>query len=368
MERTILIFDAIDPQVATLLDAQLSQWEQSGARTCTVRINSPGGSWMAGQLMRARMLQSKLVITTVNEGLVGSAATLVFAGGTKRQSQAHAKFMMHQVSAEVGGNVKALEQALNAQKALNRSTAEMYAAASTKKTEEWEQMMEAETWLSADEARAMGFVTEVLPAQSGVAAPEATMAAADMHRYYMSLIPQTAEMKLEDVKNALAKAGVKLADNATEADVLAALEKVQNQAPAAPAAKPATPPAEDEDELTRLRRENQQLKAQQTNDLDARATELVTNAVNLGKITASQKDGFLALAKTDYTNTASILAGMQARTSVAGAANGAAANGAANARNDWGFKEWSQKDSAGLLKMKQTEPEKYNALLTAYTG
>lgn len=363
MERTILIYDAIEPWTAAQLDEQLGALEASGARTCTIRINSLGGNWNAGQLMRARILQSKLTITTVNDGVVGSAATLPFAAGTVRQSQAHAKFMMHQVAGGVEGNVKKLEQAINAQKALNRSTAEMYAAASTKKTEEWEQLMEAETWMSAEDAQACGFVTAVLPAQSGVAAPDASMAAADVHQYYMSLIPKVIEMKLEDVKNSLAKAGIQVPSNASEADVLALLEKLQNKATA-----PATPPAgQDSDEVTQLKAKLKKLEDDQKTDQEQRVEAELTNAVNLGKITASQKDTFRVLLGADFTNTAKILGEMPARKSVASTTNTQTGN-AAEARNDWDFGKWSKEDSAGLLKMKQSEPERYTTLRNAYVG
>src|SRR5205823_3334252 len=100
MQREFKLFEQLEMWHVAQLDTFLSELEQAGARTATIRINSPGGSWMAGQRMRGAILGSKLKVTTVNEGLVGSAATLPFAAGTVRHSQPHAKFMMHQVSGE----------------------------------------------------------------------------------------------------------------------------------------------------------------------------------------------------------------------------------------------------------------------------
>jgi ATP-dependent protease ClpP protease subunit len=63
MEREILIFDVIEPNTAIMLDQRLNALAQSTARACTIRLNSPGGSWNAGQLMRSlyRILQEKVI-------------------------------------------------------------------------------------------------------------------------------------------------------------------------------------------------------------------------------------------------------------------------------------------------------------------
>ncbi|MDF7813617.1 ATP-dependent Clp protease proteolytic subunit [Hymenobacter sp. YC55] len=362
MQREFRLFEQIEMWHAAQLDTFLSELEASGARTATIRINSPGGSWMAGQKMRGYILASKLKVTTVNEGLVGSAATLPFAAGAVRQCQAHAKFMMHQVSGNVSGQVKDLKKALASQEALNRSTAEMYVVASTKTVEEWEQMMEAETWIGAEEAHQMEFCTEVLPAKPGQVAADASMAAADVHQYYMSLLPQQDEMKLDEVKNALATAGIKLADNATEADVLAAIAKLKNEAkqPDAPAAK-----AEDEIEIGKLKKQLKELEDARKGDQAQRIEEVVNSAVSAGKITAAQKPAYTALLGVDFTNTAKILGEMPGRQSVAHRVNGQAASSVAvtEARNDWDFDKWSKEDEKGLLAIKRNDPDKYQNLL-----
>ncbi|GGF22320.1 ATP-dependent Clp protease proteolytic subunit [Hymenobacter cavernae] len=359
MERELLIFEGIEMWHAANLDTFLSNLERSGARSCTIRLNSPGGSWLAGQTMRARILASKLTVTTVNEGLVGSACTLVFAAGNVRQAQAHAKFMMHQISGQVDGQIKEIKKVLAAQEALNRSTAEMYVAVSTKSVEEWEQMMEAETWLSAQEAKAIAFCTEVLPAKVGLVAPDASMSGTELHKFYMSLIPkQTEEMKLEEVRNALGKAGVKLADNATEADVLAAIEKLQNKA-----SEPVAAPKSEETELERLKRELQELKDSRANDTANQIEQLVNSAISSGKITATQKDTYTSLLKADFTNTSKILGDMPGRTSVAQRTNLIASTTGADSRNDWDFDKWSKEDERGLLDMKRNNPDKYQNLV-----
>ncbi|GAA4349867.1 hypothetical protein GCM10023185_06930 [Hymenobacter saemangeumensis] len=369
MQREFLLFQVIESHHAAQLDQFLSELEAAGARTATIRINSPGGSWNAGQLMQSRMMMSKVKLTTINEGLVGSAATLPFAAGNVRQCQPHAKFMMHQVANDLGPavNEEALNRALAAHKSLNRSTAEMYAAVSTKSADEWVEMMRKETWLSAEEAKAIGYCTEVLPAKAGLVAPEATMAVGALHGYYMSIISQSTEMKLDEVKNALRLAGVTLPDNATEAEALAAIGKLKNQTVEAVAAT-LKPTPEESDELKELRKELEQLKAGQASEQTRRIEETVNSAVSAGKITAAQKDTYKALLGADFTNTAKVLSEMPGRQSVAARTGAAAANGTGETRNDWDFAKWGKEDPKGLRDMRQNEPEKYQNLVNSYIG
>lgn len=367
MQREFLLFEVIEPYHAAMLDQFLSELESTGARTAVIRINSPGGSWNAGQLMQSRMAMSKVKLTTVNEGLVGSAATLPYAAGNVRQSQPHAKFMMHQVANNLGDmNEEALTKALAAHKSLNRSTAEMYAAVSTKSADEWVEMMRQETWLSAEEAKAIGYCTDVLPAKAGLVAPEATMAAGALHGYYMSLISQSTEMKLEEVKNALVKAGIKVADNATESEVLSAIEKLTNktQAPADESADK----SDDDSEMAKLRKELKEMRDGQASEQTRRIEETVNSAISAGKIPASMKDTYKAMLGSNFADTSKALSEMSARTGAAGRVNQLLANNAAGARNDWDFQKWGQEDPKGLKAMRQNEPDKYKNLIDAYVG
>ncbi|WP_044003042.1 Clp protease ClpP [Hymenobacter swuensis] len=365
MEREYRLFEQIEMWHAAHLDTFLSELEAAGVRTATIRINTPGGSWLAGQKMRTRLLNSKLTITCINEGLVGSAATLPYSAGKVRQCQPHAKFMMHQVSSAVEGQVKELKKAIAGQEALNRSTAEMYEAVSSKSADEWERMMEEETWLTAEQAKTIGFCTQCLPARAGMVAPDATMQVAELHTYYMSLIPNSApEMKLDEVKNALRTAGVTLPENATEADALAAIAKLQNQV----VAPEVTPKAEQgETELEKALKRIKQLEDDKVTGQTQRIEDVVNSAISSGRITAAQKDLYTSLAKSDYTNTAKLLGELPARVSVASRTNLAASAGGkasgADSRNDWDFEKWSKEDERGLLDIKRNDPDKYQNLL-----
>lgn len=367
MERELLLFSTIEPATVAQVDAWLGVLESGGARTGTLRINSPGGSWHAGQLIRSRMLMSKVAVTTVHEGLVGSAATLPYAAGKVRQCQPHAKFMMHQVSNDVGFvNETELTRALAAQQALNRSTAEMYAQASTATADDWAKMMATETWLTAEQAQANGFCTQVLAGSASLIAPEATLPAAEMHAYYMSLLTPNTEMKIDEVRNALKLAGVDLPATATEADALAAIGKLRNQA--APPSPAKTTGEDEDDELTKLRKRLDAMEQGRASEQASLIETTVNSAIGAGKITASQKDTYTSILKADFTNGCKVLDGMSGRTPLSRRTPEALKGQVDAARNDWDFQKWSKEDSAGLRALKQNDPDKYQNLLDAYTA
>jgi ATP-dependent protease ClpP protease subunit len=363
MERELLLFSTIELATVALVDAWLDALENAGARVGTVRINSLGGSWHAGQLIRSRVLMSKVAVTTVNEGVVGSAATLIYAAGKVRQCQPHAKFMMHRVSNDVGyTDEDGLTKALSAQRALNRSTAEMYADVTSVAADEWEKKMAAETWLKAGEAKEIGFCTQVLPGNAALVEPDAMMSGADLHGFYMSIITPQQEMKLEDVRNSLKLAGIDLPANATEADALAAIGKLKNQAAAQ------TPKEDEEDELTKLRKRVEAMEQGRAAEQGSLIETTVNSAIAAGKITASQKDTYTSILKADFTNGSKVLAEMSGRTPVSRRLPEQPKGQADAARNDWDFEKWSKEDSAGLRAMKSADPDKYQNLLDAYTS
>jgi ATP-dependent Clp protease protease subunit len=364
MERELLLFSTIEPATVAQVDAWLGALEAASARVGIVRINSLGGSWHAGQLIRSRLLMSKVGITTVNEGVVGSAATLIYAAGKVRQCQPHAKFMMHRVSNDVGyTDEDGLTKALGAQRALNRSTAEMYADVTSVAADEWEKKMAAETWLKADEAKEIGFCTQVLAGNAALVVPDATMSGADLHGFYMSILSPQKEMKLEDVRNSLKLAGIDLPANATEADALAAIGKLKNQA-----AGPTPKTDEEDDEMTKLRKRLDTLEQGRVSEQATLIEGTVNSAIAAGKITASQKDTYTSILKADFTNGSKVLAEMTGRTPLSRRLPEQPKGQVDATRNDWDFEKWSREDSAGLRAMKSADPDKYQNLLDAYTS
>ena len=64
----------------------------------TIYIRSVGGDLYAGLSALDPLLNSKIRITTVADGICASAATLILFGGSKRKMRKHAHVLIHQLS------------------------------------------------------------------------------------------------------------------------------------------------------------------------------------------------------------------------------------------------------------------------------
>lgn len=102
----IFINSEINPQVAALFIAQIIHIQNDlNLESATIYINSPGGCLYSGLAIVDTMLSSKLKISTYCTGIAASAASIIFAAGTKgcRFATPHSRIMIHQPLGRTGG-------------------------------------------------------------------------------------------------------------------------------------------------------------------------------------------------------------------------------------------------------------------------
>lgn len=128
-----------------------------------VRINSGGGDVFAAHAIHNLLLKYKGKVTVAIDGLCASAATIVAMAGDKIIMPTNALFMIHNPmivldnyyqSAELGKMVAALDK-------IKDSIIASYRKRCKASAEELQAMMDAETWLSAEECLEQGFVDEI---------------------------------------------------------------------------------------------------------------------------------------------------------------------------------------------------------------
>jgi ATP-dependent protease ClpP protease subunit len=97
------------------------------------------------------------------------------------------------------------------------------------------------------------------------------------------------------------------------------------------------------------------------------ATELVENAIKLGKITEESKSTWLTQASNDMESTKVLLSGITNTASAAVITNEIEAVENKEDRKDWDFQKWGQDDPQGLEEMRNESPEKFELLFNEYT-
>lgn len=130
----------------------------------TIHINSVGGDLYAGLAIYNRLKSLPANITTINDGLAASAASLIFQAGDVRKVHPGSNLMVHQAMGFLWGyyQLNDLNQVSKQLKAANQSAINVYSEASGRDKDEIKRMVDNETWLTGEAAVEAGLADEVI--------------------------------------------------------------------------------------------------------------------------------------------------------------------------------------------------------------
>ena len=163
-ERIVYRAGEVDDAAAHRITAQLLLLAADDpARDITLYVNSPGGSVTAGMAIYDTM---QLVAPDVATWAVGFAAStgqfLLTAGAPgKRHALPHARILMHQPSARLGGTASDVTIRAAVFSALKTEIAELTAQHTGQAVETVTADADRDRWFTADEAKAYGLVDHV---------------------------------------------------------------------------------------------------------------------------------------------------------------------------------------------------------------
>ena len=136
----------------------------------TIHINSVGGDLYAGLAIYNRLKELPANITTINDGLAASAASIIFQAGDTRKVNAGSNLMVHQAMGFLFGyyQLSDLQQVSKQLRAANKTAINVYAEASGRSADEMKRLVDAETWLTGEEAVDAGLADEVITDNDGI--------------------------------------------------------------------------------------------------------------------------------------------------------------------------------------------------------
>lgn len=140
----------------------IAQLQSVEASNIDVEINSPGGDTYAGIAMYNALRASGKAITTKAMGVAASAASLVFMAGDKRVMPKNTFLMIHNPWTFTSGNAEELREVADTLEKIGTVVQATYAARSGMDDTKLSEMLSKDTYLTADEALADGFATEVI--------------------------------------------------------------------------------------------------------------------------------------------------------------------------------------------------------------
>jgi ATP-dependent Clp protease protease subunit len=163
-ERIVFLGSEVDDDIANRITAQLLLLEaEDPKRDIIFYINSPGGSVTAGMAIYDTMQLIEPDVQTWAMGLAASMGQFLLSSGTpgKRYSLPHARIMMHQPSAGVGGTASDIAIRAEVFGRWKREMAEITAEQTGQSVEKITADADRDRWFTAEEAREYGFVDQV---------------------------------------------------------------------------------------------------------------------------------------------------------------------------------------------------------------
>lgn len=133
-----------------------------GVKLIRVHINSPGGSAFDAVAIHSALAAHAARVEVVIDGAALSAASIVAMAGEKISMAASAMMMLHEPYVITGGDADELRQSADMLDKLRGNIVNIYAVRSGQAAERISEMMEAETWLTADEAVELGLADGVV--------------------------------------------------------------------------------------------------------------------------------------------------------------------------------------------------------------
>lgn len=171
-QADVLIYDYIGWGGVTAVDFA-KELKTITAKTINVRINTPGGDVFDGLAIFNSLKDHGAQIQVKVDGIAASIGSIIAMAGHTITMGESAFLMIHNPWALVIGNAADMrDMALTLDK-IGGSLAGIYASRATITTEQAQSWMDAETWFTAEEAKAAGLADavqgrEAAPAQNAV--------------------------------------------------------------------------------------------------------------------------------------------------------------------------------------------------------
>lgn len=137
-------------------------YQKGGGKPVTVLFNSPGGEVIAASVIRSILQLYPGRVTADIVGLAASAATIVVTGADIVKMRESALFLIHDPSGLAYGNIDEIKAFIEVLKTVKDSIIDTYETKTGLDRDKLSKMMSDESWMTAREAKELGFVDEVI--------------------------------------------------------------------------------------------------------------------------------------------------------------------------------------------------------------
>ncbi len=316
---------------------ELASLDDLGLEQINIRGNTLGGDVAQGMSIVSAVLSMRTPVVFWVDGIVASMGAIIAVSCDRVVMMDYSRLMIHDPFF-VGQGADKLT--LKQKKYLNNCTEmlQMVLSRRGKSQEEVADLMKAETWFSAIEAKEAGLCDQIVPsAKTDLLNMEPLQQVATIEAEYESQNKKKME-KITLTAEAIVALGLENTAHEPSA-VSAAIVKMQ---------------AGHKSELKNVSDELATYKAEQKKAQEAEAAALIDAAIKEGRITADMKQDYLDMCGADFAKMKKILASLPAKTKIG------SLTGKSGGASHYEGKSWDELDRAGLLvALKEEDPELY---------
>lgn len=331
---------------------RLAELRAAGVTQLNAYINSGGGSLFDALEIYNQLAAFPGVKKARLGAICASSGTIIacaFPDGIEMAS--NGQYMIHDPSVSVEGGEKELEATLQLWRNIRQSAIDIYVKRTGLAADDLSDMMARTTWLSADQAKAKGFITTISGQPDDL--PEDT--AAVLNKYGFKNVPTVLNQAVQppnpsnfsttqQMNKAELIVRMGLPADSTDEQVMAAITSNKVR-------------------VTQLEAD---LEKERNKGKQAAAEMLVDTAIGAKKIGAGERDQWVADAVQNFDMVRRVLEKMptavQATTTITTDGGNTADT---TDRSKWGWDEYAKNDGAALVTMREKEPTKYKALFQA---
>ncbi len=302
---------------------------------------------------------------TYCDGLCASIAAIILLSGKKVYMNDFAKIMVHKAYVPGMNDTNLTEKQKQALAEINDTTTQIINKRTGLSAEEVTTILEKDTYFNAQDAKAKGFVDEIIatPQKNKVVEASQNLNIYDpefLYALYQSVLPlpekktptppkkqPTQNMEQKKEENALIAMLMESLEVAEEKDILQKINLLKASKMKADLL---------ENELLTIKEQNQKMANQIAEQANQQAEILVEDAVKAGKIRPMQKESFIKMAKHDYQMAKETIDSMNGHPNLAQKVK------QEDERANWSLKDWAKKDSEGLKYIRENNWEQYSEL------
>lgn len=135
---------------------------QNGVQELTIEINSGGGSVFSGAEIWTALKSFAGMIKVQVVGLAASAASVIAMAGTTIEMSPVGQLMIHNAKTKAEGDYRVMQDTGNLLQNVNKSLMSTYIMRTKLSEEELKGMMDKETWMTAQQAKDLGFIDNIM--------------------------------------------------------------------------------------------------------------------------------------------------------------------------------------------------------------